>query len=184
MQGKYTVKRAYGAQRVRRWIVSTSLWIGEDSLLQGYKVGGKDMWGLLKKDIDTHWKSVVFMLVIVAAFVKCFGAACVSRVFIGVPCPACGMTRAAFLFLTGHWLESLKMQPFFYALLVGIVLFVLYRYIIRKEKYKKIFYCYSMVMLVAAIGFYLYRMIRFFPDVPPMTYSKQNLLYYIIHKWL
>ena len=125
-----------------------------------------------------------FMLVIVAVFVKCFGAACISRVFTGFPCPACGMTRAALLFLNGHWWESFQMQPFFYALLAGIGLFVVYRYIARKERYKKIFYSYAMVMLVAAIGFYIYRMVRFFPDVPPMTYSKQNILYYIIHKWL
>ncbi len=139
------------------------------------------MWELLRKDIHEHWKAAVFLIVSAAIFVKCFGAACISQLMVGLPCPACGMTRAALLFLSGHWSESFQMQPFFYAVILGICLFFLCRYILKG--YQRAVQYYAVFMLAAAIIFYIYRMVKYFPDIPPMTYRKDNLLYFMLHIW-
>lgn len=102
------------------------------------------------------------------------GTACLSQIVVGLPCPACGMTRAALLFFSGRWTESFQMHPFFYALLVGIVIFGMERYG-WKEK-RKWFQIYAVVVLMAMLVFYVYRMLLYFPDVPPMTCRQDSLL--------
>lgn len=136
------------------------------------------MWELIKKDIRDSWKAVAFVALVLLILVKTFGAACISQLMVGLPCPACGMTRAALLFLSGRWKESLQMQPLFAALLFGAVLVIIFRYVLKKDimwmKY------YAIIMLAAAIILYVYRMIRYFPHTPPMTYRKENLLYSVL----
>lgn len=131
---------------------------------------------LLKKDIRGHWRAAAFMLTTAVVLVKCFGAACISRLITGLPCPACGMTRAALLFLSGRFLESFRLQPFFYALTAGIIFFGINRYLLKREKCGGFLKCYAAVMVLAAFIFYVFRMVRDFPDVPPMIYSEENLL--------
>lgn len=36
---------------------------------------------------------------------------------------------------------------------------------------------YLIVMMSLMIAFYIYRMARYFPDTPPMTYYQYNLIY-------
>lgn len=104
-----------------------------------------------------------------------FGAACISQLIIGLPCPACGMSRAACLFFRGQWAESLQMQPLFIAATVGALLLVLCRYVLKK--YENFLKYYVIFLIVFAIIFYVYRMNRYFPDVEPMTYRKENLFH-------
>lgn len=134
------------------------------------------MWELLKKDIREHWKAAVFMLTAVILLAGCFNGACISRIVTGLPCPACGMTRAALLFLSGHFEESFRLQPFFFALAAGVFFFAVERYILQRRKAGRLLMCYAMVMLAASFGFYVYRMVRYFPHTPPMTYNRDNLL--------
>lgn len=136
------------------------------------------MWELIRKDIREHGKAVAFMAAMLVVLVKAFGAACISQLMVGLPCPACGMSRAALLFLSGHWKESLQMQPLFAALLAGAVLLIVFRYFLKRDtawmKY------YAVIILTAAMVFYVYRMVCYFPDIPPMTYRKENLLSYVL----
>lgn len=134
-----------------------------------------EIWKFIKKDIKENWRAAVFMGVAVVILVSCCGAACLSQLIVGLPCPACGMTRAALLFFSGQWTESFRMHPFFYAVLLGVVIFFYERYCLRKKT--KMFQYYATAMLVALIVFYVYRMVRCFPEVPPMTYREDNLLH-------
>ena len=134
------------------------------------------MWELIKRDIREHWRAAVFMLAAVAVLVGCFQGACISRIITGLPCPACGMTRAALLFLSGHWQESFRLQPFFFALVVGVLFFTVERYILRRERSSRFLMGYALFMLAAAFAFYIWRMVRYFPHTPPMTYNRDNLL--------
>lgn len=43
----------------------------------------------------------------------------------GHPCPSCGVTRMGMLLLRGDLQEAARMSPFFFALLSGLVLWVL-----------------------------------------------------------
>lgn len=132
------------------------------------------MWELIREDIRRSWRAAAFMLAVAALFVWLFDGACISQLLFGLPCPACGMTRAALLFLTGSWKESFQLQPFFFALAAGVLLFAVCRYVLRK--YEKLALYYGLVMLAAAFLFYGYRMAVYFPHTPPMTYRENNLL--------
>lgn len=134
------------------------------------------MWELLKKDIREHWKAAAFMILAGIVLVGCFKGACISRIVTGLPCPACGMTRAALLFLSGRFEESFRLQPFFFALAAGVFFFVVERYILQRKKTGKLLIYYALIMLAAAFGFYIYRMVKYFPHTPPMTYNRDNLL--------
>ncbi len=134
------------------------------------------MWELLKKDIREHWKAAAFMLAAVIVLTGCFKGACISRIITGLPCPACGMTRAALLFFAGRWQESFRLQPFFAAFLAGIFFFAVERYLMRRRKASRLLVCYAYAMLAASLIFYGYRMVRYFPHTPPMTYDRDNLL--------
>lgn len=135
------------------------------------------MWKLIRQDISEHWKAAIAVFVMLVVFVKCFGGACISQLVIGLPCPACGMSRAAGLFLKGQIKESLQMQPLFLALVVGAVLVILCRYVLRR--YEAVLKYYAVLLIGFAIVFYVYRMIRYFPDMEPMTYRRENLFYMI-----
>jgi len=86
----------------------------------------------------------------------------IYRIF-GVPCLACGTTRAYKLFLTGHIKEAFLMHPLF--LLPIIFLFPKF----RKKR-----------ILLAVIGIYIaVYIVRFcilFPHTPPFNFNENSLL--------
>lgn len=58
-----------------------------------------------------------------------FKTVCPLKAFLGIPCPACGLTRGCCLLLVGKWRESLQYNPTAIFWLVTLVLFVVDRYI-------------------------------------------------------
>lgn len=96
----------------------------------------------------------------------------------GYPCPACGMTRAGLLILKGHFAEAFCMNPFIYAVGILILVFVIYRYLLMKESLEWVKWTMA-VMIIGMVIFYVYRMIRYFPDRAPMTYYPNNLTAYL-----
>lgn len=131
------------------------------------------MWELIQKDVKAHGKKILLVLIAAFFLVKCFGGACVTKLIIGLPCPACGMTRAAALFAQGRIIESVQMQPLFLLLMIGAVLFILLRYVLRR--YEIVLDYYAGFLTIFAVAFYIYRMLRYFPDTVPMTYWEGNL---------
>lgn len=50
---------------------------------------------------------------------------CPFKSFYGIPCPACGLSRASIQLINGHWLEAFQMNPLVYLVhpvLLGIAL--------------------------------------------------------------
>lgn len=99
-------------------------------------------------------------------------SSCPMALLTGLPCPGCGMTRAALLFLQGHWKAAWQMHPFFYIVFVLAVLAFIQRYLMGR----KILAARQEVIAVAVLAmvFYAYRMATVFPDRPPMTYEARN----------
>ncbi len=119
-------------------------------------------------------------LLLAAAYLAAAGLlripVCPLVLMTGLPCPGCGMTRAALLFLSGHWRQAFVMHPFFYVLLVLAAAFAVSRYILGHTARPAWTAAVLLLLVAAAIFFYLYRMIRFFPDRAPMVYFPDNLL--------
>lgn len=71
----------------------------------------------------------------------------------------------------GAW----KMHPFIYAFAAGVMIFAWKRYICKKP-IGKWFKTGCVVCVVLMVIYYVWRMYRYFPDQPPMSYYHYNLL--------
>lgn len=138
--------------------------------------------------IKRYWFGVILSIIFMLCLNFKFGTVCMSKILIGVPCPACGMTRAALLLLLGKFKEAYEMHPLVYLLVVEVIFCI----IIKKQlKKNSIFINISVIIvLVIFVSFYIYRMFMYYPDLEPMVYWKDNYLReilinfqkYILHK--
>lgn len=135
-------------------------------------------WSLLWEDLKKSW----LILCLFAGYIligKELGySVCPSVMLLGIPCPGCGMTRAFFAFLRGDWKEAWHYHPFVYVLILYVIVFAFRRYIQQKEGKSMIKWL--IVIGLAMILYYGYRMIRFFPTEAPMEYYYGSVLYRMI----
>lgn len=134
---------------------------------------------LLKK----YWVGIVLFIIVMIIMNLIFGTVCFSTILFGIPCPACGITRAALLLLTGHFRESFQMHPLLLLVILG---FIIYPIIKNKLKNYGFFVkIYVIICILIFVSFYIYRMNRYFPNVEPMVYRPDNYFHNIlvlIHK--
>ena len=99
---------------------------------------------------------------------------CPMSFFTGFPCPACGITRAAELFLTGDFAGAWQMHPFFNVLLIWLIGAGVLRYgMLKRIGWMKYL---AAVVAAGAIAFYIYRMWAYFPRTEPMVYNYGSVL--------
>ena len=127
-------------------------------------------------------KYFIFAIAIILYFVLSnyfFGYICPTMIIFGIPCPACGMTRAGFLLLTGNFAESFRMHPFFIPSIIFLVGLVLFKFFwTDKIKYMQNL---AIVLLVCFLGLYVFRMVSMFPNYPPMVINSDSVLHNIIN---
>lgn len=129
---------------------------------------------LLRRDLKNLRVPALLFLIYFAIGRKFLYSLCPSVLVTGFPCPGCGMTRAVFSILKGNFAAAWHLNPFSYAAVILVVMFVVQRYIRRKDVK-----CLGKYLVVAAVGmllFYIYRMLHDFPGEPPMSYYRGNLL--------
>lgn len=105
---------------------------------------------------------------------------CPMVLLTGFPCPGCGLTRAGFAVLSFDFGTAWRIHPFIYAFAVLIVMFGINRYVLCKKKMPFLRVC-LIVTLAAMLVFYVWRMYRYFPGEPPMSYYEGNLIQGVIH---
>lgn len=100
-------------------------------------------------------------------FMLLFRDVCPTQILFGMPCPGCGLTRAGILLLSGDFSGAWKMHPFIYAWAALVIYIVVCRYLLgRKTPWLMQM---IVVLVIAMLLYYIYRMMRYFPDVEPMT---------------
>lgn len=124
-------------------------------------------------DIQTYYRGVLLAVAYLGVMGLLGIPICPLVLLTGLPCPGCGMTRAALLFLEGHWLQAFEMHPFFYVLLALAVSVFISRYVFGRAIPKMRW----IILAALALGilFYIYRMIRYFPDRQPVVYFPHNI---------
>lgn len=126
---------------------------------------------------------VAALLCVVTLFLinRIFKTVCFSVLFFGIPCPACGITRATRLLLTGHIKESFQMHP----LLILVIFSTVFCLFIKKKLKKSRFFInlYVIICILIFIGYYIYRMNKYFPNVEPLLYRENNVLEYLYKLW-
>ncbi|MDE5596264.1 MAG: DUF2752 domain-containing protein [Lachnospiraceae bacterium] len=134
------------------------------------KQAGMRLW----RDVKNMWVAAAAIAAYTVLVNLVFHAFCPMVIFTGLPCPACGMTRALFYLVTGNISASVQMNPLGLWIVCLFLYFAWNRYIIgRDAKGMKIFLGLTFAMLI--IG-YIWRMLLYFPDKAPYVYTERNVL--------
>lgn len=100
-------------------------------------------------------------------------------ILIGLPCPACGLTRAGLLFFGGRFAESFRMHPLFVPTFVLMLVVGMYAlFWPGKLKHMKIP---VILFIIISVVIYIYRMVYMFPEHPPMLVNENSILHSIIY---
>lgn len=140
---------------------------------------------ILNRIIDDLRKCGIAIIVIILYLFICsviFGTVCPMVILTGFPCPGCGLTRAVVSILYGDFAAGFNYNPAAFFWIIYIVSFLCNRYIKGMKDTKK-WMIYLGVISAITILIYLYRMIKIFPDSPPLIYYKNNVLLNILKKY-
>lgn len=133
----------------------------------------------MKLPVDRYRKELcigLFVAVILTLYWVFIGKIqlCVLRLFTGIPCPGCGLTRAAVAMMQGEVTESLKMHPLLLPILLILLLAVIDK-IFKKRILSHCKWLYISVFVVL-LALYAVRMFLYFPGGPaPMEYDRASL---------
>ena len=123
---------------------------------------------------------------------------CIFRIFTGLPCPGCGLTRAFILLLQGKFSSSLHFHllliPVLFTLFTAVTAFIVKFFQKENTVRKGVFtfflkldsskYFYG-TMFILLFLYYIYRMTAFFPDGPePITYDPASIIAVLYSKLL
>lgn len=136
-------------------------------------------WKRLFKDVKSAKWAMVIIIAYFVFFKRIFYSMCPLVVLTGFPCPGCGLTRAGVAVLSLDFVSAWRIHPFIYAFIIFIILFCINRYFLGKKKMPVLRRC-LIVTLIAMLVFYGWRLYRYFPGEPPMSYYKDNVLQRVI----
>lgn len=130
------------------------------------------------KKIFQDFKNYAGLILVIGAVLAgmnvLFHTTCPSMLFLGLPCPGCGITRALCLLLTGHPVEAFRMNPSLYVWLAFFGYMGFYRYI-REERVPHLSVILSVVFILALV-IYCLGMWKYFPNTEPYLVKSDNLL--------
>ena len=133
----------------------------------------KQITALVKKDLYTIRWAIAAILVFGGIMQAVFGSICPMRAITGLPCPGCGMTRAAISLIRGRW--DLVLQ--YNVLVVFWIGFILYLLWMRYVRARRVRWEAPVILLgLGTIAYYIYRMCLFFPGIEPIAYHSKNVL--------
>ncbi len=129
-------------------------------------------------DVKRFWIAILIVVALYLFMHKVFDAFCPVVIVAGLPCPGCGLTRSILFFLTGQFERSFYLHPLGgFVVLLGVYCFY-FRYI-RQKKIPALKWI-IIVFIIAAVVIFGIRMVLYYPDRPPYTYNRGNILEKII----
>ncbi len=131
-------------------------------------------------DINSAKWAIALIIAYFVLLRNIFHSMCPMVMITGFPCPGCGLTRAGFAVLSLEFERAWDIHPFIYAFIIWIVVFCINRYFLCRRKMPFLRMC-LIVTLIAMLVFYGWRMYRYFPGEPPMSYYEGNLFQGVIH---
>lgn len=133
------------------------------------------IWMRLRNDAWMYRGAFLGLLCYYVAARIMFHAFCPMVILTGLPCPGCGLSRAVWFLLTGQFARSFAMHPLAVCWLLLTAYFAVNRYVTGRGITKP-FLSAFLIVCMATLVLYGYRMLRFFPDRPPMSYTGHNLM--------
>ncbi len=126
------------------------------------------------KDLRSNLKLFFMLFLIWGGLSLLLRAFCPMVVLFGLPCPGCGITRAALQLLTFHPLKAWDYNPSLYLWII-LVLAAAYRRYWQARPLRALRPLLLFVLL-STIAIFVYRMYRSFPEHPPLIYREGNVL--------
>lgn len=134
----------------------------------------------LLDELKRNMKDYVWFLLFAALYLAFFAIVfpgepnCLIKRTFGVPCPGCGMSRAAWNLLTFDFQDALFYHPLI-VLMPLLAIILLFRNLPRIQPiYRSKWFWGAVVALFLIV--YAIRMYLYFPDIAPMDYYDQSLL--------
>ena len=124
---------------------------------------------LFIKDIKSAKWVIIFVIAYFAFLRNMIFSMCPMVMITGYPCPSCGMTRAGIRLLHLDFAGAWEIHPFIYGVVLLVILFAWNRYIRMRPML-------AGIMLTTLVVFYVYRVKKYFPGDPPMSYYESNLV--------
>ncbi len=121
------------------------------------------------------WAAVAVYAIVTHAF---WGRFCPLAIMTGLPCPACGMTRAARLLLGGQFAAAGKMHAMIYPVVILAAAAGSGRYISGRALSYLLKYVW--LVLVISLLYYVVRMYLYFPYTEPMELYEEAVLIQMI----
>lgn len=134
-----------------------------------------------KQQVLSDGKNFILAAALCAGYLyliqEIFGAVCWVRLAFGFPCPLCGVTRAAGLFIRGDLAGAFHMHAGFYLVLLFLPFYIFCKYFVKNGS--KIIKGYVIIFVFITIGYYIYRMLYLYPEEEPVIYYPDNWFSYI-----
>lgn len=128
----------------------------------------------IRKDIEnTRW-AIIFIIAYFAFIKIVTGSACPIVALFGYPCPACGLTRAFVKLLHFDFAGAFKIHAFIYIVIIYLLVFGWNRYVKGKKAGRKLTTA-AIIIILSMTGYYIWRMLHYFPGKPPISYYYRNL---------
>ncbi len=135
---------------------------------------GKQVVVRLMKDIKEFGTLCILIVVYMAVFTVLFGTSCPIRLGTGLPCPGCGITRAAILLLTGRWQQAWQMNPVIFPIVLSSLYYGMNRYFLNRKAGEMKWIIMGIAIMLLAV--YILHMKRYFPGREPYSYLGGNIL--------
>ena len=136
---------------------------------------------MVKRIVDEIKQMKIAIFIILAYMLLAnyfFGYMCPSMVVVGLPCPGCGLTRAAISLAFLDFSSALHFNPMiFFALPLGGAYVFIY---LKNGDLKKLFYPTAVIIIIAFIVFFLRIIGEFGTD--PLLINRNALIFRLISR--
>ncbi|MCL1831474.1 MAG: DUF2752 domain-containing protein [Oscillospiraceae bacterium] len=123
--------------------------------------------------------SIVFLIIYLFLAQIVTGGTCVSSAIMGLPCPACGFTRAYLSAFRLDFAAAMRYNPLFWIVPVWGAA-ALYKNKRHGHERVQWFNILSWGTLSALFVSYAVRLVLYFPHTAPMVVNRQSLLFRVI----
>lgn len=131
------------------------------------------MYNYIMNIIKKYHVSLILLLIYYILSNQFFGYFCPSQVIFGLPCPACGMSRAFMALLAFDIRKSFYYHPMVFFVVPLLAVYFYYK-IKKPEKVKKLFYPALIIILLSFVLFAV-RLLNA-PGQEPLEFNRHNIL--------
>lgn len=138
----------------------------------------------IRKDTASIAPGLILCAIYISIMTALRGTVCPFRIFLGIPCPGCGLSRAALLLLSGDIGASFQMHPMLFLIIIGMIWLVYGRYFSPcQDKHMGWLKIYLVISVFLFVSVYLVRMKLYFPMREPMVFEPDNIMGDLLPEW-